>query len=99
MEVFGQITHIFDENSQIRLFNNLNTNRIVFTSQRDAPSQGCFFLTRYITLSKDFCPALTKLALDLHVNFCMLYVACPVFFSRFSLSNRPSSFCLIQFGG
>ena len=51
----------------------------------------------------DFCPALTKLALDLHVNLAMLFVVCLYgvrsFFSRLYLSKRPSSFCLIHFWG
>ena len=38
----------------------------------------------------DFCPALTKLALDLHVNFCMS-VCFPVFFSRLLIGLKGLS--------
>ena len=55
-------------------------------------------LNFYTPNKKCFCPALTKLALDLHVNFC-LSGCILVFPVSFFLSKRPSSFCLIHFGG
>ena len=59
-----------------------------------------FFIKKIVVWN--FCPALTKLALDLHVNLAMF--VCTVygvrsFFSRLYLSKRPSSFWLIHFWG
>ena len=48
-----------------------------------------------------FCPALTKLALDLHVNFCVCVCVCVcmyVFRSFFEASGSGSGTPLIQLG-
>ena len=112
MEVFGQITHILDENSQIRVFNNLNTNMSVcllelFLLVREMPhlllsDKICNVKQGFLSSANKDNTGPTCQFVDVCPSFCLsvfpsfqMYVF-PVFFS---LSKRPSSFCLIHFGG
>ena len=104
MEVFGQITHILDENSQIRFFNNLNTNMSVcllelFLLVREMPhlllsDKICNVKQGFLSSANEVSTGPTCQFVYVCLSFRM-YVF-PVFFS---LSKQPRSFCLNYFWG